>query len=97
MIDRMLPHDPLWPRVGGWPAPVAKRRVDLALVGVPTSRTSLSPTNAHETPAAIRAALSASGNSVPRAARLLQISDRALQMELAKRSEAPIEVRAEEA
>ena len=47
--------------------------------------------------AAIRAALSASGNSVPRAARLLQISDRALQMELAKRSEAPIELRAEEA
>lgn len=57
MIDRMLPHDPLWPRAGGWPAPEGERRVDLALVGVPTSRTSLSPTNAHETPAAIRAAL----------------------------------------
>jgi len=57
MIDRMLPHDPRWPRAGGWPAPEGERRVDLALVGVPTSRTSLSPTNAHETPAAIRAAL----------------------------------------
>lgn len=32
-------------------------RVDLALVGVPTSRTSLSATNAHQTPAAIREAL----------------------------------------
>lgn len=32
-------------------------RIDLALIGVPTSRTSLSPTNAHETPAAIREAL----------------------------------------
>ena len=31
--------------------------LDLALLGVPASRTSLSPTNAHETPAAIRAAL----------------------------------------
>ena len=31
--------------------------VDLALLGVPAWRTSLSPTNAHATPAAIRAAL----------------------------------------
>ncbi|MCD2441282.1 arginase family protein [Agromyces sp. SYSU K20354] len=55
-----LSHDPLWPRAGGWPAlheldPGAA--VDLALLGVPASRTSLSPTNAHETPAAIRDAL----------------------------------------
>ena len=54
-----LPHDPSWPRTGGWPAPSGRpdERVDLALIGVPTSRTSLSPSNAHETPAAVRAAL----------------------------------------
>lgn len=51
-----LSHDPLWPRAGGWDAPGAERP-DLTIVGVPTSRTSLSPTNAHETPAAIRDAL----------------------------------------
>ncbi len=33
---------------------MASGSVDLALVGVPTSRTSLSPTSAHETPAAVR-------------------------------------------
>ncbi|HZW40825.1 MAG TPA: arginase family protein [Agromyces sp.] len=55
-----LSHDPLWPRAGGWPAfaelePGAS--VDLTILGVPAWRTSLSPTNAHATPAAIRAAL----------------------------------------
>ena len=55
-----LSHDPLWPRAGAWPAlselePGAS--VDLAILGVPAWRTSLSPTNAHATPAAIRAAL----------------------------------------
>lgn len=55
-----LSHDPLWPRAGDWPAlaevePAAS--VDLALLGVPAWRTSLSPTNAHATPAAIREAL----------------------------------------
>jgi len=55
-----LSHDPLWPRAGGWPAlaglePAAS--VDLVLLGVPAWRTSLSPTNAHATPAAIREAL----------------------------------------
>ncbi len=72
MSSTKLSHDPLWPRAGGWPAweraagnvagdgPHDEDRwpgVDLAIVGVPTSRTSLSPTNAHETPAAIREAL----------------------------------------
>lgn len=55
-----LSHDPLWPRAGGWPPLAELERgasVDLALLGVPTWRTSLSPTNAHATPAAIRAAL----------------------------------------
>jgi arginase family enzyme len=55
-----LSHDPLWPRAGAWPsldALVHGARADLALLGVPAWRTSLSPTNAHATPTAIRAAL----------------------------------------
>lgn len=55
-----LSHDPLWPRAGGWPALVELEpaaSVDLVLLGVPGWRTSLSPTNAHATPAAIREAL----------------------------------------
>ena len=50
-----LSHDPLWPRAGGWPD--ADGEVDAALLGVPTWRTSLSPTGAHATPAAVREAL----------------------------------------
>lgn len=50
-----LPVDPLWPRAGDWPAPSG--RSDVALIGVPTHRTSLSPTNAQETPDAVRAML----------------------------------------
>ncbi len=55
-----LSHDPLWPRAGGWPALAELdpgSALDLVLLGVPAWRTSLSPTNAHATPAAIRAAL----------------------------------------
>ncbi|KAA9105584.1 agmatinase family protein [Microbacterium rhizomatis] len=53
-----LPHDERWPRAGGWPAVTdADRELDAVVVGVPTWRTSISPTGAHETPAAIRAAL----------------------------------------
>ncbi|WP_139416055.1 arginase family protein [Agromyces laixinhei] len=55
-----LPNDPLWPRAGDWPsldALPADESADLALLGVPAHRTSLSPTGAHATPAAIRAAL----------------------------------------
>lgn len=55
MSSMKLSHDPLWPRAGGWAAPTED--ADLVIVGVPTSKTSLSPTNAHETPAAIRDAL----------------------------------------
>ena len=51
----MLSHDPLWPRAGDWPAPTGP--ADIALVGVPTSATSLSPTRAHLTPDAVREAL----------------------------------------
>jgi len=52
-----LSHDELWPRAGSWPAPVAGERTDAVLLGVPTWRTSLSPTGARATPAAIREAL----------------------------------------
>lgn len=52
-----LSHDPRWHRAGGWEAPSGHERVDLMLVGVPTWRTSLSPTNAGVTPDAIREAL----------------------------------------
>lgn len=51
----MLSHDPLWPRAGDWPAPSG--RADVALVGIPVSATSLSPSQAHLTPAAVREAL----------------------------------------
>ncbi|MDT0180172.1 agmatinase family protein [Microbacterium sp. ARD31] len=53
-----LSHDPLWPRAGDWP-PLdgIAGAVDAVLVGVPAWRTSLSPTGAHETPAAVRQAL----------------------------------------
>jgi len=52
--------DPLWPRASDWlasgggPAP---GRPMLAVVGVPLSRTSISPSGADATPAAVRAAL----------------------------------------
>lgn len=53
--SQQLSVDPLWPRAGDWPAPSGL--VDFGLIGIPTSRTSLSATNAHETPAAVRNAL----------------------------------------
>ncbi len=53
-----LAHDPLWPRAGGWPDPAAvEGLLDVAILGVPAWRTSLSPTGAHATPAALREAL----------------------------------------
>jgi formiminoglutamase len=53
-----LNHDDLWPRAGDWPALNSfDGAVDLALIGVPAWRTSLSPTGAHQTPAAVRDAL----------------------------------------
>jgi len=58
-VTHSLPHDGLWPRAGAWvrPADVAPDRCDLALLGVPAWRTSLSHTGAHATPAAVREAL----------------------------------------
>lgn len=53
-----LSHDPLWPRAGGWAAPDGESGGwDAVLLGVPAWRTSLSPTGAHATPAAVREAL----------------------------------------
>ncbi|MFD6818518.1 arginase family protein [Microbacterium sp. NPDC060132] len=57
-----LSHDPLWPRAGSWPAFGAA--ADAVLLGVPTWRTSLSPTGAHATPAAIREALPRYGTAL---------------------------------
>jgi formiminoglutamase len=51
-----LSHDLLWPRAGSWPAP-SGRQIDLALIGIPTWRTSITPGGAGTTPAAVRAAL----------------------------------------
>ncbi|ALX67385.1 agmatinase family protein [Microbacterium sp. XT11] len=57
-----LSHDPLWPRAGGWP-PI-DTTADAVLLGVPVWRTSLSPTGAHATPAAIREALPRYGTAL---------------------------------
>jgi arginase family enzyme len=52
-----LPHDPLWPRAASLFSTKVDAPCDVMLVGVPASRTSLSPTSAHHTPDAIRNAL----------------------------------------
>lgn len=58
MTSTALSHDPLWPRAGSWPSSAeVEGPIALALVGIPAHLTSLSPTNAHLTPAAIREAL----------------------------------------
>ena len=53
-----MTEDPWWPRASDWLAaggsPTGRR---LAVVGVPLSRTSISPSGAHTTPGAVRAAL----------------------------------------
>lgn len=56
MSEQPLSVDPLWPRAGGWPPPGADG-ADLTLIGLPTHETSLSPTGADATPAAVREAL----------------------------------------
>ncbi|MEI7813667.1 MAG: arginase family protein [Coriobacteriia bacterium] len=60
MTDASLPNDPLWPRAATWFIPAEKHSAapcDLALLGVPAWRTSITPTGAHATPAAVRDAL----------------------------------------
>jgi len=59
-MPQALPNDPLWPRAGHWIVPVAAEaapKTDLALLGIPAYLTSITPTDAHETPAAVREAL----------------------------------------
>lgn len=54
----MLPNDPLWPRAAAWLKPAdGAQTSDLALIGIPAFRSSISPTGAHATPAAVREAL----------------------------------------
>ncbi len=52
-----MSDDPLWPRAQAIFTPDSEQSVNVALLGVPASRTSLSPTHAHLTPHAIRDAL----------------------------------------
>jgi len=55
-----LPADPLWPRASQWFVPVSgagPHTADLAIVGVPACRTSITPTHADTTPRAVRDAL----------------------------------------
>ncbi|MEZ5189568.1 MAG: arginase family protein [Schumannella sp.] len=70
-----LPHDPLWPRAGGWPALVPGQRADIAIVGIPTHTRSLSPTQAHLTPAAVREALRRYSLEVPEGLRIVDAGD----------------------
>jgi formiminoglutamase len=59
-MSAQLSSDPLWPRTGDWPSPDEfdpAERIDLALLGIPTWRTSLSGSGAGGTPEAVRAAL----------------------------------------
>lgn len=60
MPDSHLSSDPLWPRAAHWLVPasrLADAAPDIALLGVPAHETSITPTGAHETPAAVRDAL----------------------------------------
>lgn len=63
MTDVRLIEDPLWPRAAGWlGAPdnghaAAPAVCDFGLIGIPACETSITPTNAHTTPAAVRDAL----------------------------------------
>lgn len=57
MTTQSLSHDPLWHRAGKFARFETGTAADLVIVGVPTWRTSLSPTNAGVTPDAVREAL----------------------------------------
>jgi formiminoglutamase len=55
-----LPADPMWPRASQWIVPVSgagPHAADLAIIGVPAFRTSITPTHADTTPRAVRDAL----------------------------------------
>jgi len=53
-----MTEDAYWPRASAWLKPLEPgESADIAVLGVPAHRTSISPTGAHATPAAVRAAL----------------------------------------
>jgi arginase family enzyme len=52
-----LKEDANWPRVAAWLKPADGIAADIAVFGVPANSTSISPTGADKTPAAIREAL----------------------------------------
>lgn len=52
-----MTDDPRWPRASAWLAQSSVDPIDLAVLGVPCHRTSISATHADATPQAIRAAL----------------------------------------
>lgn len=52
-----LPHDPLWPRAHSLFSSHESAYLDAILVGIPAHQTSISSTNAHQTPQAIRESL----------------------------------------
>jgi formiminoglutamase len=52
-----LPHDPLWPRASSLFSEKESSHSDAILVGIPAHQRSISSTNAHQTPAAIRESL----------------------------------------
>lgn len=52
-----LPVDPLWPRAGHLFSATSTSSPHLTLLGIPAYKTSISPTNAHTTPKAVREAL----------------------------------------
>jgi formiminoglutamase len=56
MSAAALPHDPKWARATTLFSS-SNNNADIALIGVPAHESSISPTNAHLTPAAIRSAL----------------------------------------
>lgn len=51
-----MSEDPSWPRASTWLVE-SEAPSDVAIIGIPASRTSISTTGAHATPAAVRAAL----------------------------------------
>jgi len=60
MADIQVPDDPLWPRAARWILPAADQPstvCDLALIGIPAYRTSITPTSDNTTPTAVREAL----------------------------------------
>lgn len=60
MPQPSLPVDPLWPRAGNWIVAVGPDdapKADIAVLGIPAHLTSITPTSANKTPAAVREAL----------------------------------------